>query len=88
MKKLIITSQFKKDLNQCNKRNYEINKLKNVLDILVSGETLPPNYKNHKLTPKSQDKWECHISPDWLLIYMISEDNIILVRTGTHSDLF
>lgn len=88
MKKFKETAQFKKDLELCKKRKCKIEKLKIVLKTLGDGKPLPKKYLNHKLNPKSNNQWECHIEPDWLLIYIMDEDRITLVRTGTHSDLF
>ncbi|QQV75238.1 mRNA interferase toxin YafQ [Rickettsia tillamookensis] len=56
--------------------------------MLINNITLPQKYRPHKLTGDHYPKWECHIEPDWLLIYEIKKDIIILYRTGTHSDLF
>ena len=64
--------------------------LEEVIEILANGETLPEKYNDHNLTGDYSDCRECHITPDWLLIYKISNDELILylTRTGTHSDLF
>lgn len=56
--------------------------------MLVNNTPLPAKYRPHKLTGDHYPKWECHIEPDWLLIYEIKEDIVILYRTGTHADLF
>lgn len=90
MYNLSITSRYKKDLKRAKARGLDILELKTVLTYLLDGEQLPPIYKNHKLTGQYKGLWECHIGPDWLLIYDINKDIklITLVRTGTHSDLF
>lgn len=91
MSKLVTWSdQFKKDYKLAIKRNHNIEKLDNVIKLLAEGETLPPIYKDHNLAGFWKGFKECHIEPDWLLIYRLSEDKQILVlsRTGTHSDLF
>ena len=84
------TRSFGKHLKLCVKRGLDIHALIAVVDILQDGGKLPPKYRQHKLSGKYQGKWECHIQPDWLLIW--EEDNdqlvLILVDTGTHSDLF
>ena len=87
---LVLTSMFKKDLKSIKKRGYDISLLNNVIDILASGLTLPEKHKDHNLIGNYKGCRECHITPDWLLIYEISENELILylTRTGTHSDLF
>lgn len=84
------TKKFEKDLKKIKKRGYDIGLLTEVLKILVSGEKLPSKYKDHELKGNYANCRECHITPDWLLIYEIVEKNLILylTRTGTHSDLF
>lgn len=87
---LVLTSLFKKDLKTVKKRGYDIQLLNDVVDTLTMGLPLDEKYKDHKLIGNYQGCRECHITPDWLLIYEISEDELILylTRTGTHSDLF
>jgi mRNA interferase YafQ len=84
------TKKFEKDLKKIKKRGYDIGLLTEVLKILVSGEKLPAKYKDYELKGNYVNCRECHITPDWLLIYEIVEKNLILylTRTGTHSDLF
>ena len=82
------TSQFKKDIKRIKKRGNRLDKIKTVIDCLSRSETLPPKYKDHSLIGNLKETRECHIEPDWLLIYKLEEDELILVRTGTHSDLF
>ena len=84
------TSQFKKDYKAAVKRNLDMEQLKKVIKILADGETLPEEYDDHTLKGKYSGYRECHIQPDWLLVYKITEDLLILslYRTGTHSDLF
>lgn len=81
---------FKKDFKRIIKRGYNIQLLEDVIEILASGQMLPEKYKDHNLTGNYYDCRECHITPDWLLIYKISNNELILylTRTGTHSDLF
>ena len=81
---------FKKDFKRIIKRGYNIRLLEDVIEILASGQLLPEKYKDHNLTGNYYDCRECHITPDWLLIYKISNNELILylTRTGTHSDLF
>ncbi len=84
------TSQFKKDYKLAVKRGCDINKLQKVVMILASGETLPEEYRDHPLRGNYSGYRECHIEPDWLLVYKITENVLVLTlyRTGTHSDLF
>ena len=86
-----ITAQFKKDYKQAVKRGCDISKLKTAITLLAGGEKLPQKYSDHALKGKIYSGYrECHIEPDWLLVYKISEDVLVLslYRTGTHSDLF
>lgn len=87
---IFLSSKFKKDLKLAIKRGYNIALLDEVVNKLASGETLEEKYKDHALIGNYSDFRECHISADWLLIYQINNDKLILVlsRTGTHSDLF
>lgn len=88
--KTFMTSQFKKDLKLAKKRGYAIELINNIISLLASGEKLPAKYKDHALTGNYSGYRECHIEPDWLLIYRITQDELalFLFRTGTHSDLF
>lgn len=85
-------TRFKKDFKLAIKRGFDVNELQTVITLLVSEEPLPAKYKDHALTDSKDYKGmrECHIQPDWLLIYKITQSELILslVRTGTHSDLF
>jgi len=88
--KLILSSRFKKDLKQCVRRNFDISKMEYVVEMLISGKKLPEKYRDHNLTGNWNTHRECHIEPDWLLMYRIENDLLVLTltRTGTHSDLF
>lgn len=88
--KLVPTSQFKKDYKLAKKRGYDISLLEEVLESLRKGEKLEERLRDHALGGWYLGFRECHILPDWLLIYAIDGDRLILtaVRTGTHSDLF
>ena len=92
MMKYIIkqSSLFKKDYKAAIKRGYDITLLLKVIEILANGETLPNQYNDHALKGNYAGYRECHITPDWLLIYKIEENLLILALTGTgtHSDLF
>jgi mRNA interferase YafQ len=87
---LEFTKQYLKDLRLARKRDLDENKLNIVIHKLVDGEILDDKYKDHALKGNYNGYRECHISPDWLLIYMknISLKIISLIRTGNHSDLF
>jgi mRNA interferase YafQ len=82
------TNQFEKDLALASKRGKNSEKLKIVISMLVNEEKLPKKYRDHSLVGNYSNRRECHIEPDWLLIYKLTADEIILERTGTHSDLF
>lgn len=84
----IRTSQFIRDVKLAEKRKKDLSKLKSILTKLVYGQPLDVKNRNHKLTGNYRNHWECHIEPDWLLIYRITELEIIFERTGSHSDLF
>ena len=85
-------SQFKKDYKLAQKRGYDVSKLEEIVVLLAKGEKLPERNHDHALydTRIFKGVRECHIEPDWLLIYRVLEDKLILelMRTGTHSDLF
>ena len=92
MLEAVFTAKFKKELKKAQKRGLNMKKLNKVIDLLVDGKKLPRRYHDHALT-NSRDYHnvrECHIEPDWLLIYRIEGDTLTLylMRTGTHSDLF
>lgn len=84
------TNQFKKDYKKAQKQHKNISILKSVVNMLANGETLPEKYCDHILIGNYKGKHECHLEPDWLLIYEYDGDELILwlSRTGTHSDLF
>ena len=80
--------RFKKDFKLCQKRGYNMKLLQSVINTLAIPEPLPSKNKDHSLSGNFVDKRECHLQPDWLLIYQQTEDELILYRTGTHADLF
>ena len=82
------TSRFLRDLKLAKKRGYDIDKLEAIVDLLQAQHSLPPKNKDHTLTGEWNHHRECHIQPDWLLIYRIDATFLILERTGTHADLF
>lgn len=90
MYRVVTTNKFEKSLKKCVKRGLDIYKLKVVLEILSKTGTLPPQYRAHKLVGKYVGKWECHIEPDWLLVWEQDEAvlRLLLIDTGSHADLF
>ncbi|MFO8101166.1 MAG: type II toxin-antitoxin system YafQ family toxin [Dehalococcoidia bacterium] len=88
MRTLSRTSQFKKDAKRNKRRGKNPEKLKEVVERLLRGEELESGYKDHVLQGQYATLRECHIEPDWLLLYKVSEKELILIRTGTHADLF
>ncbi len=87
---IVTKGAFERDIKRLKKRRKDFSKLEKVLSLLVRGETLPVVYRVHPLVGNWKPCCELHIEPDWLLIYLIDKENnqLILYRTGTHSDLF
>lgn len=88
--RLVLSGCFKRDLKLAVKRKRDIAKMDAVVEMLLSGEPLPEKYKDHNLGGNWARHRECHIEPDWLLIYYVEDDvlTLTLTRTGMHSDLF
>ena len=84
----ITTKQFDKDVKLARKRGKELEKLFVIMEMLLEKKELPVKNRDHVLTGNYAKRRECHIEPDWLLIYMLSNEEIRFERTGTHSDLF
>ena len=84
------TSQFKKDVKRVGKRGKNLAKLRLVLELLIEGDPLPPEYRDHPLQGEFAGSRDCHVEPDWILIYTLTESqtHVRFERTGTHSDLF
>lgn len=84
------TSQFKRDVKLAEKRGKDLAKLRAALDILIEGNPLPPEYRDHPLRGDFAGSRDCHLEPDWVLIYTLKEkgNHVCFERTGTHSDLF
>lgn len=85
---VITTNQFEKELKKLKKQGKDLKKLTDIIRLLVDGKQLPEKHRNHKLQGNYKGTWECHIEPDWLLIYTKNPSYIRLERTGFHSDLF
>ena len=89
MFKINYSNKFESDLKKCHKRGYDLNDFKNVFVHLEQTGTVPRKYRPHLLSGDYSGVWECHIRPDWLLLWTTPDENTInLFRTGTHSDLF
>lgn len=87
---VIFSNQFKRDLKLAQKRGYDLDLLDSIVTKIAKRETLPDKFRDHNLTGKYAGFRECHIQPDWLLVYRVDETEVILFlsRTGTHADLF
>jgi len=88
MRKIAFTSQFEKDVKRAQKRGWEMQKLSVVILLLENGSLQDKAFKDHPLKGNYAGTRECHLPPDWLLVYQADEQQVILLRTGTHSDLF
>jgi mRNA interferase YafQ len=88
MRTIIYTNQFKKDFKLIQKQNKDLGKLKTVIAKLAAGEVLEDKFKDHALQGNYAGTRDCHINPDWLLIYAIVGNELRLVRTGSHAELF
>ena len=86
--KLIYTTQFKKDFKKIVKQQKKLSKLTDVIEKLLNHKKLGQKYKDHPLSGKFNNHRDCHIEPDWILIYRVTDDVLILERTSSHSDLF
>lgn len=86
---LDFTTAFSRDLKRIKKRGYDVSRLGKVVNVIQAGDQLDAKHRDHALTGNWNGYRECHIQPDWLLVYRIYEDRLLLVltRTGTHSDL-
>ncbi|MFN3347417.1 type II toxin-antitoxin system YafQ family toxin [Pseudorhodoplanes sp.] len=88
MKEIKTTNRFLRDLKLARKRGKDLDKLEALIATLASGDKLSPRHRPHRLQGEMKGLWECHIEPDWLLVWDETPDAIILIRSGTHSDLF
>lgn len=87
---IVASNQFKRDLKLARKRGFQIEALRLVVNTLANQQTLDAKYRDHELLGQYSGFRECHVAPDWVLIYRIEDDalELFLFRTGTHSDLF
>jgi mRNA interferase YafQ len=88
MLRLAPSTRFRRDVRRVQKRGKDMDKLKALLDSLVTEQPLPAFYKAHPLKGSWKPHWDAHIEPDWLLIYLVQDGILFLERTGTHADLF
>ena len=88
MLQAVTTNQFEKDIKVAKKRGKDLSKIYDIIRLLLSEEPLLPKHRDHNLSGNYINRRECHIEPDWLLIYKLEIGKIIFERTGTHSDLF
>ena len=88
MKAIYETSQFRKDIKKIKKQGKQIEKLKEIIKRLVEGKPLEPRHRDHALIGPLKGSRDCHIEPDWLLIYRIDDESLYLERTRSHSDIF
>ncbi len=88
MRQTIVGARFRRDVKLAERRGKDRSKLRALIALLIDGKVLPPSNKDHPLTGEWKHYRDCHIEPDWLLIYKIDGDDLYLVRTGTHADLF
>ena len=88
--KVIPSKRFEKDMKRCQKRGYDLQLIKAAIELLANTGTLPTEYRPHKLSGKYAGCWECHILPDWLMIWEQNDTELFLLLTniGTHADLF
>ena len=90
MLEIVASNRFNKDLRLAKKRGCDLKRLQTVVDMLANEEVLPEKYRDHMLTGNYHEFRECHIEPDWLLVYRVNKTELMLFlfRTGTHSDIF
>ena len=88
MKTILRTSEFKRDVKRMQRRSKNFDSFKQIVRMLAADEALPLRYRDHALVGQYRGTRECHIQPDWLLIYESNAQELILIRTGTHGDLF
>jgi mRNA interferase YafQ len=88
MRRVAQRRRFRDDLKRQKRRGKDIRDLIAAVELLAEYGTLPSAYRPHKLSGAWSGVWECHIEPDWLLIYVVTDEEVLLIRTGTHADLF
>jgi mRNA interferase YafQ len=88
MLKPVYLRTFERELEKAKKRGFDMSKIKAVMTDLINQKPLAKKHRNHRLKGDFIGYWECHVTPDWLLVYKTDNESIYFVRTGTHSDLF
>lgn len=88
MREVVLTSKIKKDLKTYRKRGIDLAPFYEIVDRIANGVLLDPSNEDHPLHGKYLHKRDCHIEPDWLLIYAVDKKEVVLYRTGTHSDIY
>ena len=88
MRRVVEHRQFRQDLRRLKRRGNDVEELISAVELLAETGTLPAGYYPHRLRGEWKGVWECHIEPDWLLIYDVTNKEVVLIRTGTHADLF
>jgi mRNA interferase YafQ len=88
MREIVRSVQFKRDVKLVQKRGKDMTRLRELILLLSEKAPLPPRYKDHPLKGEWKHHRDCHIEPDWLLLYKIEDNDLFLIRTGTHADLF
>ena len=88
MRTPVYSGQFKRDVKKAEKRGKDMSKLREVVHLLLAGQSLPVRYQDHPLKGEWKPFRDCHIEPDWLLIYKVTPDSVHFERTGRHTDLF
>ena len=88
MRNVVRGAQFRRDVKLAHRRGKDMDRLRDLILLLLEGTPLPPRFRDHALTGFWNHFRDCHIEPDWLLIYKIEGNSLHLVRTGTHADLF
>lgn len=85
---LLTTTAFEKDLRRLEKQGADLDKLEEIVDLLQAQRPLPARCRPHPLRGNWSGHWDCHVKPDWLLLYKVTETDLILVRSGSHAELF
>jgi len=88
MKKLVLASSYEKDSKKLEKKHYNFEKMETPVEFLLKGEVLPAKYRDHALSGNFKGNRELHIEPNWLLMYKSTDTEIVLIRTGSHDDLY
>lgn len=88
MREIVTTTAFRKDVKRMRRRGKDLTKLEAIVERLVMGAALEARHVPHPLTGNWKPSWDLHIEPDWLLIYQVTDETVMLARTGTHADLF